>query len=102
MASRLITIRAGESIFIDFLKQGGQTIDATMEASYSLRSALGVELSTGVLSKSIDLFTFELRVGSTVTDSLGLADYLLLVKVFDITTGYADYIFEETVRVYAL
>lgn len=101
MASRLITIRAGESIFIDFLKQGGGVIDATMEASYTITDSTDVEVAAGVLVKSLDEYTFELRVGSTDTSALVDADYELLVKVYDDTTGYADYIMEETVRVYS-
>ena len=100
MASRLIVIRAGESIFIDFVKQGA-TLDATVEASYIMEDAEGVEEISGVLTKNVDDLTFELRVSSVDTAGLADADYLMLVKVFDDTTGYADYIFEETVRVYS-
>lgn len=100
MSTRLITIRAGESIFIDFQKQGGTTIDTTMAASYSIEDSLGVEVASGTLDKSVDEFTFELRIESTETTSFTVAEYLLLVKAFDSTSGYADYIFEETVRVY--
>ena len=100
MASRIVSIRAGESIFIDFLKQDGVAMDATMESDYVINDATGTEFSTGTLTKSVDDLTFELRVGSTETSTMTVQDYQLLVRVFDDTTGYADYIFEETVRVY--
>lgn len=99
MATRLITMRAGESIFIDFQKQGGDTIEATMDASYTLLTdGDAVELS-GSLSKSVDLFTFELRIAGVDTETLADGTYTLLVKVYDLTTGYADYIYEENVKV---
>ena len=98
MASRLITMRAGESIFIDFVKQGA-TLDATVESTYTLVDATGVEQDSGVLAKAIDDLTFELRISKVNTASLVDGDYELLVFVFDDTTGYGDYIFDETVRV---
>jgi len=101
MATRIIQIRAGESIFIDFQKQGATELEATMESNFVMNDAEGVEVATGVLAKAIDNMTFELRVASTTTAPLLVGDYALLVKVFDDTTGYADYIFEETVRVYS-
>ena len=100
MASRLITMRAGESIFIDFVKQG-VVLDATVEASYTLADADGVEQDSGSLTKAADDLTFELRISKTNTIGLTDGDYELLVLVFDDTTGYGDYIFEETVRVYS-
>ncbi len=101
MATRIIQIRAGESIFIDFQKQGTEELDDTMEAAFILNDAEGVQVADGVLAKATDNRTFELRIASTTTDPLGVGDYLLLVKVFDNDSGYADYVFEETVRVYA-
>ena len=41
------------------------------------------------------------RVASTTTAPLADGDYIMLVKVFDDTSGYADYVFEETVRIYS-
>ena len=101
MATRIIQIRAGESIFIDFQKQGVDTLEATMESNFVMNDADGVQVATGVLAKSIDDLTFELRIASTTTAPLADGDYALLVKVFDDTSGYCDYIFEETVRVYS-
>ena len=100
MASRIVSIRAGESIFIDFLKQDGVAMDASMQADYVINDALGVQFSTGALTKSVDDLTFELRVASTETATMTVQDYEMLVRVYDDTSGYADYVFEETVRVY--
>lgn len=99
MASRMITMRAGESIFIDFQKTDGAAIETDMESTYDLQNEAGDILSTGPLTKSGDLYTFELRIGGTTTATLDDGTYLLLVKVYNDTTGYADYIYEENVKV---
>ena len=70
MASRLITMRKGESIFIDFQKKDGATIDVTMEASYSLLDSNDTEEFNGVCGKSGDLYTFEMRVSGATTADL--------------------------------
>jgi len=88
-------MRAGESLFIDFQKKDGATIEADMEATYDILDSNDTNVSTGALTKSGDLFTFELRVSGTVTASLVDGTYLVLVKVYNDTTGYADYIYEE-------
>lgn len=100
MATRIINMRAGESVFIDFVKQGA-VMDATVEASYELLDSEGAVETSGTLTKNADNLTFELRIEKTDTATLADADYELLVLVFDDTTGYGDYIFEETVRVYS-
>ncbi len=99
MASRLITMRSGESIFIDFQKQDGATIEVDMEASYVLQDANDEEMFNGLCAKSGDLYTFELRIASVTTAPLEDGTYTLLVKVYDDTTGYADYIYEEQVKI---
>lgn len=99
MASRMITMRAGESIFIDFLKKDGIEIDTDMEASYELLDSADAVILSGTLSKSVDLFTFELRISGTATEVLDDGTYVLLVKVFNDVDGYADYIYEENVKV---
>ncbi len=99
MASRMITMRAGESIFIDFQKTDGATIEADMEATYDLLDETDASVETGALTKSGDLFTFELRIGGTTTAVLADGTYELLVKVYNDTTGYANYIYEENVKV---
>jgi hypothetical protein len=91
-------MRAGESIFIDFQKKDSGEIATSMQASYDLLSNSGSVL-TGTLSKSGDNFTFELRIPGTGTASLSEGVYTLLVKVYDDTTGYADYIYEESVKI---
>lgn len=99
MASRLIIMRAGESIFIDFQKKDGATIETDMFATYDLLDDTGTNIGTGALGKSSDLFTFELRISGTTTAPLKDGTYTLLVKVYDDTTGYADYIYEENVKI---
>jgi len=99
MATRLITMRAGESIFIDFQKKDGATIDTDMTATYDLLDESDAVVSTGSLGKSGDLFTFELRISGTTTATLSDGTYLLLVKVANDVTGYADYIYEENVKI---
>ena len=99
MASRMITMRAGESIFIDFQKTDGSTIETDMESTYDLKDETGASIDTGALAKSTDLFTFELRIGGTTTAPLADGTYELLVKVYNDTTGYANYIYEENVKV---
>jgi len=92
-------MRNGESIFIDFQKKDGNTIDTDMEATYDLLNESGSSVITGALSKSSDLYTFELRISGTATESLSDGTYTLLVKVYNDTTGYADYIYEENVKI---
>ena len=99
MASRLITMRAGESIFIDFQKKDGATIDASMAASYSLLNADDAEEFSGVCGKSGDLFTFEMRVSGATTATLVAGTYTMLVKVYDDTSGYSDYVYEENIKI---
>ena len=99
MASRMITMRAGESIFIDFKKTDGATIETDMEATYDIQDATDTVISTGALTKSGDLYTFELRISGTTTATLEDGTYLLLVKVYNDVTGYADFIYEENVKV---
>ena len=99
MASRLITMRAGESIFIDFQKKDGAVIDNEMEASYSLLNDQDIEEFNGICGKSGDLYTFEMRISGATTATLANGTYVLLVKVYDDTTGYADYIYEENIKI---
>lgn len=80
-------------------KKDGATIEVDMTAAYELYSEADVLISTGALSKSGDLFTFELRISGTTTSTLIDGTYLLLVKVENLTTGYADYIYEENVKI---
>ena len=99
MASRMITMRAGESIFIDFQKTDGATIEVDMEATYDMLDDSDTSVATGPLAKSGDLYTFELRINGTTTAPLSDGTYLLLVKVYDETTGYADYVYEENIKI---
>ena len=99
MATRMITMRAGESIFIDFQKKDGIEIETDMTATYELLDETDTQIATGPLSKSGDLFTFELRISGTTTEPLTDGTYLLLVIVENSVTGYADYIYEENVKI---
>ena len=99
MASKLTVMRAGESIFIDFPRKDGATIDATMSGTYDLLDSSDVSQASGALGKSGDLLTFELRVAGADTSALVDGTYTLLVKVVDSVEGYADYIYEEQVKV---
>jgi len=99
MATRMITMRAGESIFIDFQKKDGVEIETDMTATYELLNESDVQEATGPLSKSGDLFTFELRISGATTEPLADGTYLLLVIVENSVTGYADYIYEENVKI---
>lgn len=92
-------MRSGESIFIDFQKKDGATIDVDMNASYSMLNSNDVEEFNGVCGKSGDLYTFEMRIAGSTTAGLSDGTYTLLVKVYDDTTGYADYIYEEQIKI---
>ena len=99
MASRTITMRAGESIFIDFPKKDGTAIDATMSGTYDLQDDSDASVASGSLVKSGDTLTFELRIADTETTGLADGTYTLLVLVSDSASGYADYIYEEIVKI---
>lgn len=99
MASRQIIMRAGESIFIDFPKKDGATISATMTGTYDMTDSSGVSVASGSMAKSGDLITFELRIADTETAGLADGSYELLCLVNDSADGYADYIYEETVKI---
>ena len=100
MANKSVAIRAGESIFIDFINQGA-VLAGTVEGAFSIKNNLGVEVASGPMDKSVDSLKFELRIASSETVGLSVGTYLLLVSAFDITTGYLDFILEADVEVYA-
>ena len=91
MASH-ITIRPGESVFMDFTIDTG-TIPPGLFSEWYIRNKANTVIATDTLEKTEDETTFQMRIKSTDTE-LGNGAYDLLVLIHDDDAGYADYIYD--------
>jgi hypothetical protein len=95
----VVSIRPSESIFIDFPIDGDDPIPATMTGEWIIRDKDNIVVGTDSLTKDTEEVTFQMRIKESDTTSLADGTYDLLVKVSDSLTGYADYIYDASLKV---